>query len=154
MKIILEFSGTSENYAGHVDSIFSDEKLSAKLSHLCKVVVPFFQTKTSETQSRLTTTTVLLGELHAEFVDHLSRVAKNCTEKAAVSVHDDESKLLVILEQFGQSFDVEFVVAEVKRRIYGPERLKIYCHLPLLAIICHHSATIKHKSIGRHLGKR
>ena len=80
LKIVLEFSRSGENYASHVDSVFSNEELCAKFCHFCEIIVPFFQTKTSKTQSRLTTTTVLLGELHAEFVDHLSRVAKNCTK--------------------------------------------------------------------------
>lgn len=44
---------------------------------------------------------MLFGKFHAEFVDDLSCVAKNSAKKAAISVHDNESKLLVILEQFG-----------------------------------------------------
>lgn len=151
LEVVLEFSGTSENYARHVDSIVGDEKLSAKFSHFGKVVVPFLQTETSKTQGRLTTATVLFGKLHTELVDDLASVAEHGAEEAAVAIHDNESKLLIILEQFGERFDVEFVVAKVERSIYGPERLKIYCHLTLFAIIGHHSTAIKHESIGRHL---
>ncbi len=154
LEVVLEFSGTSENYACDVDSIVGDEKLSAKFSHFGKVVMPFFQTETSKPQGRLTTATVLFGKLHTELVDDLASVAEYGAEEAAVAVHDDESKLLIILEQFGKRFDVEFVVAKVERSIYGPERLKIYCHLTLLAIIGHHSTAIKHESIGGHLAAK
>ena len=151
MKVVLEFSRAGENDARHVDSVVGDEKLSAQFGHFGKVVVPFFETQTSKTQGRLTTATVLFGKLHTELVDDLASVAENGAEEAAVSVHDDESKLLIILKQFRERFDVEFVVAQVERSIYGPERLKIYCHLTLFAIIGHHSTAIKHESIGRHL---
>ena len=110
--------------------------------------MPFFQTETSETKSRLATTAVLFGKLHAEFVDNLSRVAENSAKQAAISVHDDESELLVVFEQFGQRFDVKLVVAEVQRSVDGPEGLKIYCDLTLLAVIRHHSTAIKHESVG------
>jgi hypothetical protein len=151
LEVVLEFSGTSENYARHVDSVVGDEKLSAKFSYFGKVIVPFFETQTSKTQGRLTTATMLFGKLHTELVDDLASVAEHCAKEAAVAVHDNESKLLIILEQFGERFDVEFVVAKVQRSIYGPERLKIYCHLTLFAIIGHHSTAIKHESIGGHL---
>ena len=101
LKIVLEFSRSSKNYTCNVDPVFSNEQLSAKFCNFAEVIVPFFQTKTCKTQSRLATTTMLFGKFHAEFVDDLSCVAKNSAKKAAISVHDNESKLLVILEQFG-----------------------------------------------------
>jgi hypothetical protein len=94
---------------------------------------------------------VLFWELHAELVDNLAGVAEHSAEKAAVSVHNDESKLLVIFKQLRQRFDVEFVVAQVKRCVDGPERLEIYCDLALFAIICHDGAAVKHKAIRRYL---
>ena len=41
------------------------------------------------------------------------------SEERPVTVHDDESVPLVALEELGQSFGVELVVAEVEGRVDG-----------------------------------
>ena len=41
-------------------------------AHLPDVVMALLETKTSETQGRLPTSTVLLGQVHAELVQHIS----------------------------------------------------------------------------------
>ena len=89
--------------------------LNGQLSDLADVVVTLFVTETGETKCRLSTTTVLLGEVDSELVDDLSCVAGNGTEKGAVTVHDDEAELGVRLEELLESLSVEFVVAKVKR---------------------------------------
>ena len=63
VEIVLEIGGTSENNASYVDLVGGDEVLYRQFSDLTDVVVALFFTETSETQSGLTTTTVLLGKI-------------------------------------------------------------------------------------------
>jgi hypothetical protein len=46
---------------------------------------------------------------------------------------------------------VEFVVAEVERRVYRLEGLKIDIELALLAVIVDYRSTVDDESIGRNL---
>ena len=57
----LEIRASSEHEARHVDLVVSDEVLDRQLSDLADIVVSLFITETRETQSRLSTTTMLLG---------------------------------------------------------------------------------------------
>jgi hypothetical protein len=76
--------------------------------------VPSLVTQTRETEGGLTTTTVFLGQVDGEFVEDFAGVAREETEEGAVTVHDDESEAGVGFEELGESFCVEFVVAEVE----------------------------------------
>lgn len=114
-ELSLEVGGTSENETSHIDLVVRDKMLDGKLGNLADVVVTLFITKTRETQRRLTTTAVLLGQIDGELVDDLASVTGNGTEERAVTVHDDEAELGVGLEQLLQRLSVEFVIAEVER---------------------------------------
>ena len=57
-----------------------------------------FCTKTSETQSGLTTATVLLGQINGKLLDYFASVARQCSKESTVTIHDDEAKLLIALE--------------------------------------------------------
>lgn len=129
VEIVLEIGGTSENDASYVDLVGGDEVLYRQFSDLADVVVALFFTETSETQSGLTTTAVLLGKIDGEptpvsfvhgeaswshlLVDNLTGVSRQSAEERTVSVHDDETELLVRLEQLAQCLGVKFVVAKV-----------------------------------------
>lgn len=82
--------------------IVGDEQLGGKLGDLANVVVTLLQTQTSETQGRLTTTTVLLGQIDQELVQHCAGVAAHNTEKGTVTIHNDEAELVVTLQQLVQ----------------------------------------------------
>ena len=56
-----------------------------------------FVTQTGETQSGLTTSTVLLWQIDGELVEDLSGVTGQGTEQGTITVHDDETELGVAL---------------------------------------------------------
>lgn len=95
--------------------------LHSVLSDLADVVVTLLHTETCETQRRLSSATVLLGQVDRELVDYLASVSGEGTEEGTVTVHDDEAEAGVRLEELGERFRVELVVAEVER---GVDRLR------------------------------
>ncbi len=67
-------------------------------------------TKTRKTQSGLTATAVLLGQIDRKFVDNFASIARDRAKEGAITVHDDEAELRVGLQQFLQRFRMELVV--------------------------------------------
>ena len=59
--------------------------------------------------------------MSTHLVNDLTRVASNSTEQSTVTVHDDETKLGVALQQVCECFSVEFVVAQVEGSVDGLE---------------------------------
>lgn len=117
VELGLEVGATGEDEALDVDLVVRDEVLHGELGHLAHVVVALLHAQTRETQRRLTTAAVLLGQVDRELVDDLARVAGQVAEQGAVAVHDDEAELGVRLEQLGEGLGVELVVAQVQRRV-------------------------------------
>ena len=54
-QLVLEIGGAGKHQAGDVNLVVGDEHLHSCLGHLAHVVMALLQTKTSETQRRLTT---------------------------------------------------------------------------------------------------
>lgn len=96
-------------------------------------------------------TYVLLGQINGETLDNLTSVTTESTKQSTVTVHDDETELLVGLEQFTQCLGVELVVTKVKRGVDGLERLEIDVNLALLSFGGDNFTTVHDKSIGRNL---
>ena len=95
VEIVLEVCRACEDQTGDVDFILGDVILHGKFGHLAHVVVAFLFPQTGETESGLTTSTVLLGKVDGELMNNISGVATECTKQSTVSVHDNEAKLLV-----------------------------------------------------------
>ncbi len=91
-KLGLEVRASRQNKTGDVDLVIGDKVLNSMFSDLADIVVSLFVTKTRETESRLTTTAVLLGEIDSKFVDDFTRVASESAKKGAVTIHDDETE--------------------------------------------------------------
>lgn len=106
-----------------------------------------FLTKTGETKGRLTTTSVLLGKIDRELVNNLASVAAQGSKESTVTIHDDETELLVRLEEFRQSLSVELVVAEVEGGVDGLEGLEIDVDLSLLALGSQDFTTVDDKTV-------
>lgn len=84
-------------------------------------------------------------------MDNLARVSGQGAEEGTVSVHDDEAKLLVRLEQLAQGLGMELVVTEVERGVDGLEGLKVNVDLALLALGGDDFTTVDNEAIGRDL---
>jgi hypothetical protein len=147
VKVVLEVSRTSKNDTSNVDLIGSDEVLNSQLGNLSDVVVTLLLSQTSETESGLTTTAVLLGKIDGELVDDLTGVSAQGSKESTVTIHDDEAELLVGLEQLGQSLGMELVVTQVKGGVDGLERLEIDVDLSLLAFLGQDFTTVDDQTI-------
>ena len=95
----------------------------------------FFVAETRETERRLTSSTMFLGQIDGEFVDYFAGVSGESAKETAVTVHDDKTETGVILEKFVECFGVKFVVAKVKRCIDWFERLKVNIKFSLFAFV-------------------
>jgi hypothetical protein len=84
-------------------------------------------------------------------VHDFTGVAREGAEQGAVSVHDDEAKLLVRLEQLAQRLGMELVVAKVQRGVDGLEGLEVDVDLALLAFCGDDFTAVDDKAIGRDL---
>jgi hypothetical protein len=80
-QIALEIGTTGQNQPGHVDLVGGDEMLDGQLGDFTDIVVSLFVTQTGETQRRLSSSTVLLGEVDSEFVDDFTGVSCESTEE-------------------------------------------------------------------------
>jgi hypothetical protein len=85
-------------------------------------------------------------------VNDFTGVARKGAEQGAVSVHDDEAKLLVRLEQLAQCLGVELVVAKVQRGVDGLEGLEVDVDLALLAFCGDDFTAVDDEAIGRDFG--
>lgn len=148
VQVVLEVSGTSEDNTGHVDLVVGDEVLDSQLGDLANVVVTLLLSKTGETKGRLTTTAVLLGQIDGELVNNLARVAAQGTKKSAVTIHDNETELLVRLEELGEGLGVELVVAKVQRRVDGLEGLEVNVDLSFLAFGGQNFTAVDDEAVG------
>ena len=90
---------------------------------------------------------MLLGKIDSEFVKDVACVALQRAIQGSITIHDNEAKCVVILEQFMQSFGVEFVVAQVQRRVNRFEGLEGYRELLLLALVGHDGAAVQHQAV-------
>jgi hypothetical protein len=80
-QIALEVGTTSQNQPGHVDLVGGDEMLDGQLGDFTDIVVSLFVTQTGETQRRLSSSTVLLGEVDGEFVNYFTGVSGEGTKE-------------------------------------------------------------------------
>jgi len=147
VQVVLEIGGTSKNETSNVDLVVGDEVLYGVFGDLADVVVTLLLTQTGETQGRLTTTTVLLGKIDRELLANLTGVSRKSTEEGAVTIHDDETKGLVRLEQLTQSLCVELVVAKVQRGVDGLEGLEVDVDLSLLSFRGNDFTTVDDKTV-------
>lgn len=116
-QLRFEIRGTGEDEPSHINFVLSNVMLHCQFGDFADIVMTLFITKTRETQSGLSSTTVLLGQINGELVDDFPGVACDGAEKGTVTIHDDESEFGVGFEQFLEGFGMEFVVTQVKRPV-------------------------------------
>jgi hypothetical protein len=94
---------------------------------------------------------VLLGQIDLQTLKNLTGVSTQSTEERTVTVHDDETELLVGFEQLAQGLGVELVVTKVEGGVDGLEGLEIDVNLALLSLGGDNFTTVDDQSIGGNL---
>ncbi len=61
-----------------------------------------FNSQTGETNGRLTSSTMLLGEFDSEFMEDFSVVSLKGTVQSTVTIDDDETKDVFVFQEFLQ----------------------------------------------------
>lgn len=114
--------GTSGNDdtldVGHV---IGDEVLGGELTALDDVEMALLFSETSETHSGLSTSSVLLGQLHGHSVDDFLVHTLEGSEHDTSTIDDNEAEFLVILEEGEKRLSVETVLALVSELVNGSE---------------------------------
>ena len=144
---VLKLGATGQHETKNIGAVVGDEVLSGSLSDLAEVVVATLHTDTGETILRLTTTTVLLGELNGEGAELLLDRSANGRVHATSTVNNDEAELLVGLEHTVELLGVELVVAEIQVTADGLEGLNVESELLLLAVLSQNGAGEEHETV-------
>mmetsp|Transcript_3732 Transcript_3732/g.13105 ORF Transcript_3732/g.13105 Transcript_3732/m.13105 type:complete len:297 (-) Transcript_3732:231-1121(-) len=146
-KDVLEVGGTGEDEPRNVRPVVGDEHLNGGLGDLPDVVVPLLQTETRKTEGGLTSTAVLLGQLHSKLVQDLAVVPAQGSVEGPVTVHHNEAVPLVALQELAQSVRVELVVAKVQRGVDWLEGLEVDVELLLLSLIRDDGSAVNHQAV-------
>ena len=96
-------------------------------------------------------TNVLLGKIDLQTLENFTGVSTQGTEQRTVTVHDNETELLVGLEQLAQGLSVELVVTQVQRGVDGLEGLEIDVDLALLSFRGNNFTTVDDQAVGGNL---
>ena len=75
------------------------------------------ETETGETKSGLTTTAVLLGQIHGELVQNFSGVTLECPKERSVTVHDNEAEFVVVREECVERLSVKLKQEEFPKSL-------------------------------------
>lgn len=91
---------------------------------------------------------MLLGQINGEALKDLTSVTTESTEQSTVTVHDNETKLLISLKKLTQGFSVELVITKVEGSVDGLERFEVDVNLALLSFRGDNFTTVHDQSIG------
>ena len=136
-----EIGATSNNDTLDVGHVIGDEVLASKLTALDDVQMTLFFSKTSETHSGLSTSTVLLGQLDGHSVDDLLVHTLEGGEHDTGTINDDEAEFFVVLKEYEERFSVETVLALVGKLVDGSEGRKVDLDFLLSLAILHEDNT-------------
>jgi len=75
--------------------VVTDEEGDRKFSNLTDIVVTLFFSETGKTNSRLTTSSVLLGKIDLHLVYNFTGVTRQGAEKSTVTIHNNEAELCI-----------------------------------------------------------
>ena len=142
----------------NVGSVGGDEDLSGNLANLSEVVMSLFDSETSKTNGRLTSSTMLFGKFDTELVADFTVVSLKLSVKSSVTIDNDETEGIFVFEETSEILEnqwrkvnylcVEFIIAHIKEFVDGSERLEINQNfLFSLAIITEDSTAVNNKTI-------
>lgn len=119
-----------------------------KFSHFLEVGGSLFFSLTGETNSGLTSSSVLFGELHSHSLEDFSGVSLEGGVEDTATVNNDESEFFVIIEEIQKQVWMEGVIAEVFGGSDWLERLEINVDFLFSLSVLQQNNTAKHnKSI-------
>ena len=81
VELGLEVCGSCEDDTLDVDLVVGDKVLDRVLGHLSDVVVSGLHTQSRESERRLSSSSVLLGEIDSKLVENLPRVSRQSSEQ-------------------------------------------------------------------------
>jgi len=114
--------------------------------------MPFLFSDTGKTHGGLTTTSVLLGQLHGHSLQDLLVVSLQSSVEHTITIHDDESELLVVLQERLEWLSVEPVLALIREHSLGHEGLKVDRHLLFRLAVLEHDDTAENDETVRWVG--
>jgi hypothetical protein len=138
VQLILEWGRSGKNQTFDVALVISNEVLHWHFTALSDICVTLLNSLTGESHRRLTSSSVLFGELHGHALEDLSVASLESTEKYTITIHDNESELLIIFEKSVKGFSVERVLALVLENVNGLEGLDINHNFFLWLSVFHH----------------
>lgn len=94
-----KISATGNDDTADVGPVIGDKVLRGKFTTLDNVQMTLFLSETRKTHGRLTTATVLLGQLDWHTLNNLLVISLKCGEHYTSTINDDEAKLVVILQE-------------------------------------------------------
>ena len=140
LRDILDKNTTYESL--HIGHIRFDEQLFRHLGALTNVVSSLLKTKTCETQSGLSSSSMFLGQINREFVQYLTMITTKRSEETTVTVHHDESESIAVLQKNSEIFRVKLVVTQVQGRVDRFVRLKVYRYFSFLSLVRDYSTAV------------
>jgi uncharacterized membrane-anchored protein len=94
---------------------------------------------------------VLLGQIDGQTLKDLTGVTTESTKQSTVTVHDNETELLVRLQKLTQGLSVKLVVTKVQRCVDGLEGFEVDVNFALLPFGGDNFTTVHNQSIGGNL---
>ena len=137
----LQIGAATNDDSADVGSVVGNEMLSNHFRALYDVKVALLLAQSGESESRLTTTTVLFGQLHRHTLQDFFIVTLQGREENAITVNDDETKLVVIRKQGKQGLRVKAILALVGENVDWAVGLKCYRYFLFGLTVLHHDDT-------------
>lgn len=94
---------------------------------------------------------MFLGKIHRELLDNFSGIPTEGAEKRTVTIHDDESELLVRFEKLAERLGMELVITKIQRCVDRLEGLEIDVYFPFFSFRGNDFTTVDNQAIWRYL---
>lgn len=117
--------------------------LSCELADLSNVIVTLFFSNSSESDCRLTSSSVLFRKLDKHTLENFFVASLESSIQDTVSVNDNETKLFVVFEERFQWLSLESGLTAVSEHINRLEWLQVKCNFLLLLAVAHLDHTTK-----------
>ena len=147
-----EVSAASNDDTSDIWSIILNEVLRGQLAAFDDVKMTLLLSETRETNSRLTTATVLLRQLDWHTLNDLLVVALKRRKEHSVTIDNDESKLVIVLEEREQRLRLKTILTSVAEDVDGSEWFEGNLDLLLGVAVLHQDDTTEdYEAIGRNM---